>query len=585
MDDATRLAARFDRAMVQRRRQWPTRVGFAVAISVLFMAYTNPWISGGWAVIYIAVQIIELAAFAPERGDWSSPKRRAMAKRLLAVSSAVFASLALLDAYHGEAWGLAAGMMILTGAMMTTAVNLSPSPEAMKAATVPIVVCTLLMPLVAWLTGGPIGPIVGVAIASLLFIAGGLTNVRALERNLEAAEDAQLEIERRRAQAEAAVEAKSAYVAMIAHELRTPLTAIGAGASALESRFNGSPDAAEAQLISQAAEMMNRLLTDLLDLSKLEAGRMTLEQVPYDLRALVGDLARLWAPRASEKGVAVEVVGADRLPQWVTGDSLRLRQILNNLLSNALKFTERGQVTLKIELVDETRGRVALNFIVSDTGPGLPPQVIDRIFVPFDQGGAGTARSYGGTGLGLPISRELAQLLGGDLVAANDPAGGAVFTLDVSLPLAAAPEPGQAPAPRTRESALQILIVDDHEINRRALRVMLEALGAEIAEAAGGLDALTELQRRPFDLVILDMHMPVMDGPETARRLRALPGPNRDTPLIAATGATDPKDQAACRAAGMIGFVAKPIRAADLFAALEQALAPAQADGENAQVA
>jgi CheY-like chemotaxis protein len=262
------------------------------------------------------------------------------------------------------------------------------------------------------------------------------------------------------------------------------------------------------------------------------------------------------------------------LPQWVTGDPTRLRQILNNLFSNAIKFTDKGSITLELSTLPVGADRFEATFKVIDTGSGMTQAQICRLFTAFEQLGESTARTHGGTGLGLAISRDLARLMGGDLVAASVHGQGSTFSLTIPLALAEAASPGKAAASATlsNERPLRILIADDHEFNRRAFTLMLEAASAEITAVEDGLKALNALASAAFDIVLMDVNMPRMGGLEAVRRLRATAGPNARVPIIALTAAGGAEDIAACMNAGMDAFVTKPVEGAELFNAIEKVL-------------
>jgi CheY-like chemotaxis protein len=356
---------------------------------------------------------------------------------------------------------------------------------------------------------------------------------------------------------------------MISHELRTPISAILAGAARLHGEVPEPSSKMHAQLIADAGGLMRTLLNDLLDFSRLEAGRMSVEKSPFNLRQSLSDTLRLWRPELARKGLKFRVTGASTVPQWVTGDAMRLKQVLNNLLSNAAKFTGRGgvAVTLRTEHVGD-QARLIIDVV--DTGPGIPEAAIARLFTPFDQLDETVVRQHGGSGLGLAISRELARLMGGDLTASNEPSQGARFRLSVLL------EPADTPALRPLGpsiSGLRVLVVDDHVVNRRAVELILQPFGVEATLAESGEEALELLGSEVFDAVLMDVYMPGLDGRETTRRLRASASPNRDAPVIAVTASATVKDWEACTAAGMNAHVAKPIDPTELFTALSQVLA------------
>jgi len=278
----------------------------------------------------------------------------------------------------------------------------------------------------------------------------------------------------------------------------------------------------------------------------------------------------MWRPQAREKGLRMRVEGARALPAHVVGDPTRLNQVLNNLLSNAIKFTASGSVTVRIESAPAPGGWT-VSLCVADTGPGMTPDKVARLFMPFEQLEAGAARIHGGSGLGLAISRELARLMGGNLTATSAPGEGAAFTLHLTLPAAEAAAP---PAePETVEA--RVLVVDDHVVNRQALTLVLAPLGITPVTVGSAEEGLELLAHERFDVVLMDVYMPDMDGREATRLLRARSGPNQFVPVIAITASATERDWEACRAAGMTGHVAKPIEPAQLYAALEEALSGA----------
>ena len=505
-----------------------------------------------WAGLFVAAQLAELLALnALLRAE--RPKGRVALALFMDVLMAVtFGWLAIPLWSMGTALGAAGAVLLLSGSIFTALMGAEGCLAAFVAAVAPHIAYLFVAPLVAG-QRDPLTPLflVGCGLLCLTLSMVFLWSQRTMAAEREA----------RRA-AERQMAAKSAFVAMVSHELRTPINAILNGAAALEG------DASAAALVTDAGLMMRALLNDLLDLSKLEAGRMGVEVVDYDLPAVVGDAVGFWRGAADAKGVDLALIGVETLPQWVRGDPMRTRQVLNNLLSNAIKFTEQGQVRVEVRVERERPRQVAI--VVRDTGPGLKDDQIERLFSPYEQLGVDTARAFGGTGLGLAISRDLARLMGGELTAANVPEGGARFTLRLPAPEGVAPvelaaEEVQGLA--VRETAPVILVVDDHDINRRALRQILEAFGARVETADDALTALVAAERQSFDAILMDVRMPGMDGLEATRRLRET-GANRQTPIIAVTGAVSPDEIAACREAGMTGWVEKPVNPRDLHAAL-----------------
>ncbi|NBB16449.1 response regulator [Caulobacter sp. SLTY] len=563
---ASRAADRFGLATVvaTRRKHMPVRLltafGVALALQLTF-GWTWAWL---WAGAYLATQLIDhWTGMALTRRPIDGPFQAAKVALISFLPSSIaFGALAPALWQGVDRYGPALAMIVVATAMTNLIAICRGSRIAFAAACVPYGLYLLTLPLMDLATApGPVlsTMMIAVGLVMLNIIGAWLTT----EEARRAQDEAHAEAEDRRAEAVAATEAKSAYVAMISHELRTPISAILAGAAETERAGH-----AQGRLIGEAGRMMTVLLDDMLDLSKLEAGRMSVEAVDFNLRQAVLDAVHAWRPQARAKGLHMRIQGARHLPAWVSGDPTRIRQVINNLLSNALKFTKEGSVTLRLGGGTTEAGDHAVTIAVSDTGPGMRPDQLERLFTPFEQLGAHTARTHGGTGLGLMISRELARLMGGDLSVASAPGEGAVFTLNLVLPAAEAPATAQAP----QAVQARVMVVDDHAVNRQAIALVLAPLGIAPATAASAEEALERLALEPFDVVLMDVYMPDMDGREATRQLRAMKGPNQHTPVIAITASATARDWEACLAAGMNGHVAKPIEPSQLYAALETAL-------------
>jgi two-component system, sensor histidine kinase len=548
---------------------------FSIA-AILYVFIGMDWV-WAWAGVYTLAQLFELWLFkrlkaAPERflAGW----RHWVLAIMPAITSIIFGALALpLFASH-ERFAPTLGGMLLAGSLLNVIVVNVSLRSATLAAAAPHVVYLLIAPFIgrAANPGAPLANALWFGV--LLLIVSVTVAARTLEAALRAEEAAKAEAERRRHEAEEAVAAKSAFVAMISHELRTPISAILAGAARLHSEVPEASAKVHAQLIADAGGMMRTLLNDLLDFSRLEAGRMAVERAPYDLRQALADTLRLWRPEVQKKGLRLRIEGAAGLPRWVAGDALRLRQVLNNLLSNAIKFTDLGEVAVFLAAHRQGEGWT-LEIAIIDTGRGIEPEALPRLFTPFDQLTAEVVRRHGGSGLGLVISRELARLMGGDITVASEGLGkGATLRLTVRLDEAQAPP---ASADAASIAGTRVLVVDDHVVNRRAVELVLQTFGVTPVLAESGERALELLGAGAFDVVLMDVYMPGLGGRETTRILRGEPGPNREVPVIAVTASSTSKDWDACRAAGMDAHVAKPIDPAQLHAALVEVLSAASA--------
>jgi two-component system, sensor histidine kinase len=389
--------------------------------------------------------------------------------------------------------------------------------------------------------------------------------------------EARAESQARLQQAELAMADRAAMAAIVSHELRTPLSAIVAGAHVIRGAGAGSNIDETADLIADASRLMTGMLNDLLDHSKIEARAMTLEARDFDVEALLRDTAKFWSAPAAQKGLTLTTRSSGDGPIWLRGDPYRLRQILNNLVSNAIKFTRAGEVALEASVTPAADGALRLRLTVRDQGPGIAAEALERLFSPFAQASAEVARTYGGTGLGLTVSRDLARLMGGDLTVDSVLGDGAAFTLAVTLPSGQAVQGEEdflSAAPDFAKQ-LRVLAVDDHEINRRTLALVLQPLDVALWTAVDGDGALSLLAGQPFDVVLMDVNMPGIDGLETTRRLRASGGQNAQVPVIGFSAATEAAQIDACFAAGMTDWLPKPLEPRRLYAALDQAVRPA----------
>ncbi|MBK9135628.1 MAG: PAS domain S-box protein [Betaproteobacteria bacterium] len=377
--------------------------------------------------------------------------------------------------------------------------------------------------------------------------------------------------------------AKSRFLANTSHEIRTPMNAV-IGLTYLLGRTRlDETQAGYVGKLQLASKRLLGLINDILDLSKVEAGELTLEHTPFDVARLVRELADECTVQADAKGVAFGCERAPALPPALVGDPTRLAQVVGNLLSNALKFTPRGgRVTLDVQCPAATAAQATLRFAVRDTGIGIDPAVQQRLFVPFAQADTSTTRRFGGTGLGLSIVKHLTERMGGRLTLRSAPGEGSEFAVEFDLPLPppgtavedlAASSPDPEPLRRTR-----VLVVDDSEVNLEVARRQLAAEGAHVETAASGEQALALLRQRPgdFDIVLLDMQMPEMDGVEVARRIRGTPGLAK-LPIVAWTAAMLASEVDRATAVGIDGFAEKPFDAAALVRTLRALLPPAAA--------
>ncbi len=374
------------------------------------------------------------------------------------------------------------------------------------------------------------------------------------------------ELRRKRAEAEAAAVAKAEFLANMSHEIRTPLTGVIGFAGLLE-KMDGLPRKARtyASRIVTGSQVLLSVVNDVLDFSKIEAGQIELDPQPFDPKAFVEETVDLLRAQAQAKGLALRVEAVGALPAAVRADSDRVRQVLMNLLNNAVKFTAEGAVSVAVSHLAEGGG--VLRIAVSDTGVGIPAEHIDRLFQRFSQVDGSIARQYGGTGLGLAICKSLTEMMGGEIGVASEVGRGSTFWFTIAAPAgtAAAPvNPVKVVGDRALGSA-RILIVDDSSVNRELVSTLLSPFDVELTEAANGAEAVEAAQRAAFDLILMDLQMPGMDGLAATRAIRAGSGPNRTTPILALSANVMPAQVAACREAGMDDHIAKPINPQELL--------------------
>jgi len=365
--------------------------------------------------------------------------------------------------------------------------------------------------------------------------------------------------------AEQANAAKSTFLANMSHEIRTPLNGIVAVADVLSRADLGRRERELVGMIRTSGATLERLLGDILDLARIESRQLAVESAPFDLPDLCRATADLVRLRADEKGVALDCHVAADLGNIVVGDAVRVRQILGNLLGNAVKFTDRGRVALKVERLDTTRVR----FCVTDTGVGLSNEGRARIFERFQQADESITRRYGGTGLGLAICRELTELMGGTLGCESVQGVGSTFTVELPLAVGAgAGDDGAAPAlEATPPGDLRVLVADDHPTNRRVVELMLEDI-AQVVCVEDGRQAIDAVLASDFDVILMDMQMPVMDGLAAVQAIRDLPPAKSQVPIVMLTANALPEHVAASAAVGANVHLSKPITAEALFSAL-----------------
>ena len=389
---------------------------------------------------------------------------------------------------------------------------------------------------------------------------------------------------------ESSERAQADFLAIMSHEIRTPLTAIMGMTGLLldlpEGATLGPSERHDLQVILQSGQHLLQLVNNILDFSRLDAGMLKLDETAFDVRALLNGTIDLLLPEARRKGLTLDLEIAPDVPLRAGGDPARLRQVLLNLVGNALKFTENGGASVSVQRIGTENGVTRLGFTIADTGIGIAPEALDKLFEPFVQADRSIARRFGGSGLGLAICQLLVGQMGGGLTAESRQGEGSRFHFDIKLRARRASDLNpadqaqlsaimQAEVPALPRAPLRILVADDNPTNRVIVMRLLERQGHTIETATDGREAVDAVRRGGLDLVLMDMMMPELDGIDATREIRALAG-GGCVPIVGLSANAAPADEAACRAAGMDGFASKPINSTELTAVIASCLAQRQ---------
>ena len=419
-----------------------------------------------------------------------------------------------------------------------------------------------------------------VSLAAVALICGAFFWISALQSRVKARtrqlEEANERAERARAAAEQASATKGEFLANMSHEIRTPMNGIlGMTEAALETPLN----AEQKELIETAqssAESLLTIINDILDFSKIEAGKLQLDLIPFPLRKMLAKRLKIHCGAAERKGLTLTCVVEESVPEVIVSDAVRLSQVITNLVGNAIKFTDRGQVELKVVVDQLINEGVQLHFYVRDTGIGIPAEKQRSIFEAFSQADASTTRKFGGTGLGLTISTKLAQMLGGSLQVESEEGKGSCFHFTIQAQVVSAklePVPAPKTVPQTSNTTvgLLILLAEDNPVNQKVAVRLLQKQGHSVTVAGSGKAAVERWQKRPFDLILMDVQMPDMDGLEATRVIRQIEKTSGGhVPIIALTAHAMAGDRERCLEAGMDGYASKPIRVDELRQEMER---------------
>jgi signal transduction histidine kinase/CheY-like chemotaxis protein len=401
-----------------------------------------------------------------------------------------------------------------------------------------------------------------------------LYHLRLLRERRTSLEELAAKLRQSRREAESASEAKSAFLANMSHEIRTPFHGLMGMLSLLRETGLTPRQIDYLRTATESADHLLAILNDILDMSQLEAGRMTLAPAATDLRNVLRDVEALMRPQATAKSLALHFDADPGVPERVVLDATRVKQILFNLLSNAIKFSDHGAVVLDVRTRSDEGVPPMLEFVVTDTGAGMDQATLARLFKRFGQGDSSRSRRHGGTGLGLEISRNLARLMRGDITVRSKPGEGSAFNF--SLPLVAVPAAAAGAADDRADAEgthrpLQVLVAEDHPVNRQYIAALLENLGHEAHFTTNGQEAVQAARERRFDVVLMDLHMPLLDGVGATKAIRALPDRAAATvPIVALTADAFEQSRDRCMVAGMNDFLTKPVSPQKLATSLRR---------------
>ncbi|MFA4894485.1 ATP-binding protein [Brevundimonas sp.] len=559
----------FDRTAAETRSQAGARAAIGVIVFLSGLTAIPFSVLMVWAAMYVAGDLTLWIAT-----DRENQRRRPVLFRTLRLAATLLSTCAWVTI--GTLWWMApgeyakaAGVGLIAGVLLYVVRGCHRSLAQMLVSGLPPVIALTILPFVGGASVEKIGLFTALALLMAYAVSSGVNawhGHRRLQRTT-------LALVQKQQEAEAASVAKSEFLANMSHEIRTPLNGVLAMAHVLHRADLPPREKEAAGVICASGEMLERLLSDVLDLAKVEAGQMTLEAAPFDAGDLTRSVVALCRMRAEEKRIRLEVEIDPAAEGHYLGDSVRVRQVLSNLLSNAVKFTGEGEV--RVTLGVNADG--ALRFTVADTGVGFDPAMKTRLFDRFEQADGSITRRFGGSGLGLAISRSLVEMMGGSLDCHSAPDVGARFWFDLPLPRSAGVETSLASlaevvaeAARTRQ--LSLLVADDHSTNLKVVEIILADSGVTVTAVTDGLQAVSAHALQTFDLILMDMQMPVMDGLTAVAMIRAAEAASggRRTPIIMLTANAAAEHVAAGRSAGADMHMTKPISPAVLLSAIAE---------------
>jgi signal transduction histidine kinase/ActR/RegA family two-component response regulator len=568
--------------ILQRRKQVGFRLTMMVIMVLFFCHYGPLWQMLVWGAVYLLVTGAENCLPGDDADSLKPGVYQRLAVAVLSLSTVVFGFPTVLWAWQGGPLGIANGAFLLGGAILNTVLTTRGCKAAFVASLTPL---AGYLAICAAIAGGPtwnLGAISTIAIGGAAMGLTGLklwadaSRTRCSELAVQAALlDREAQLAQALERAEAANRAKSTFLANMSHEIRTPLNGVLGMAQVMRNDALSTEQLDRLGIIQESGQVLLGLLNDLLDLSKIEAGKLELEATNFDLEELVNTTIRPFQVQAAAKSLKLTAEVSEAAAGAYCADPTRLKQIISNLVSNALKFTRSGGVSVRV-----SRHNDKTLIEVSDTGIGMSPDQLAQLFVPFTQAESSTTRRFGGTGLGLAIARQLAELMDGAITVRSLEGKGSTFSATVSLQRIAEVGSALAEAEVAIEGAYQplgvrILAAEDNPTNQLVLKTLLQQFGLEVTLVSDGAAAVAAWERQTWDVVLMDVHMPEMDGVTATRwirdRERRLGRPA--TPIIGLTANVLAHQLSEYAAAGMSGHVAKPIEVEKLFEALSQALA------------
>jgi signal transduction histidine kinase/ActR/RegA family two-component response regulator len=550
------------------RKTAAARMASAVAMLVLLSLNLGLVVGVAWLLAAVGCESVNWIVSDPRPlGASQTMRRRFWFAGAAILQTSVWTALCVLFWFtHQPALEILA-VAILALQLLQASTFAFHSPFALLLVGGPPAVCQFVLPTLFSAYSGPAQ--ITMAVGMSLTVLYAITAARSNFATMAALEESERRLTEQTHAAVAANQAKSSFLAMMSHELRTPMNGVLGMAHALKTTKLKADQASHVEMLIKSGDGLLTILNDILDISKIEANKLDLEARPFDLRELGERVFDLWTEVAREKGVTLVYDFDAATPPWVLGDPTRVRQIMINLVSNALKFTPHGEVRLAVRPSASTGGGAErIEIAVRDTGIGITEEQQAHLFESFSQADTATYRQYGGTGLGLAICKRMAALMGGDISVSSRPGEGSEFSVTLALPPVDQPAV-LAESPMTCDlRGRRILIAEDNVINQTVARVILEAAGASVDVAGDGEEALAALCIEPFDAVLMDIHMPNMDGVEAIRRIRAGEAGPPDMPVIALTADALAGDDARFTDLGFDDTHPKPIKPAELLMAI-----------------